>query len=302
MDTDFLPLLRGRPPGLVERRRTHVELADVVGERAPGQAITFGLGETEFLGDQVRVGPDPLGVAAGGRIMLAQRLDEDEQVGRRVVVPRRFGSTLQLGRRAAAQGDAEAARRSVREHQRHLEEGDERKEGLGAPLGDEGGGDGDEQQAGPVARRADRVDVDQPAIQPGHGERGDDRGEGDEDPQRPSQHRPRVPAVLALARLTGRGPTVRERLLHTGHGRCIGGRRSSLKRQTGQRIDRPTKSGRSTYEFAGTSAEPVALALVGTMAMSSSTGERSRPASRAMAPGERPIVRLKARLKAASPS
>ena len=96
MAADQLPLRVRRAPGLVEDLGRHLELADVVQQRGPVEAVDVVAAEPELLRDHLRVGADALGVAARQPVVRAELGDEPEQAldgfGRRLVVVARAGT------------------------------------------------------------------------------------------------------------------------------------------------------------------------------------------------------------------
>ena len=132
---DQPPLLVRRLPRFVEHLRGYLELADVVQQRSPVEAIHLVAPEMQLLRDHLRVGADALGVASRDAIVRVQSGDETEQplrrLHRRACVAARsrpLDAPLELGRRAGAQCRAEARRRLVRKHEGELEQGREREQ------------------------------------------------------------------------------------------------------------------------------------------------------------------------------
>ncbi len=132
---DRLPLLITRAPRLVEDLGGHLELADVVQQGRPVEAVDLGAPEVHLLRDHLRIRPHALGVAARDAVVRIESRDEPEQalrgLDRRVRLGALAGSgeaSLEIVGRARAERRAEARRRLVREHERELEQRGEREE------------------------------------------------------------------------------------------------------------------------------------------------------------------------------
>jgi hypothetical protein len=106
----------------------HGELAHIVEERRPAQAVTVGRGEVQLVGDHVRESPDPLGVATGDAVVTAQGGGQGQDLfghdGRHLAGPLAAASaTLEVPGRARSPCHLHPFGSLVGEKHRHLEKG-----------------------------------------------------------------------------------------------------------------------------------------------------------------------------------
>ena len=197
VELDGLPLGVVETVGLGEDGSGYGQLADVVTQGSPVQELAIGRRQVQLLADEVGVGPHPLGVAAGQALVLAQCVDEHQQLrGRlgRVAAETLEAEVLhllfELAHRSRAQSDSEARRCVVGEHQRHAEQVGERHEAAGDPLGDDGDGEAEraelkqEERQAHMAGRPIQVGTGDPR----HHQRHDSRRHDDGHPQGARHH------------------------------------------------------------------------------------------------------------------
>ena len=133
------PLLVGGLARLVEDRRRHAQLADVVQDRGPAQQVAVTCGDVHRLGDEVGEHPHPFGVTAGRPVVRAQGGDQPEDLprGDRWVGARFPDPGELLLDRAVANGvarDREARGCAVGEEHAQLEQRDQRQGAPGDPV------------------------------------------------------------------------------------------------------------------------------------------------------------------------
>ena len=132
------PLVVGELLDLVQHRRRHGDLADIVQEHTPCQTVPVGVRQAHLLGDQIGVGAHAFRMPSGQSIVPTQPGHEHDGVlgrlGRRSPQP----TALELLRTTAhlfdgpgTQRDAEARGRTVGEHQGGSEQGRQRQEPAG---------------------------------------------------------------------------------------------------------------------------------------------------------------------------
>jgi hypothetical protein len=143
MEAELLPLLVGGLPVLVQDLRADLELPDVVEERGPVQAVEIVIREVELLAEAVRVGANPLRVAARDLVVVVEGGDKLEQdLGRLLCAELFVGLAhatqplLEISDGAGSERELEPRRRLVREHERELEERSERQEAAGGRIDD----------------------------------------------------------------------------------------------------------------------------------------------------------------------
>jgi hypothetical protein len=124
MAAQLLPLVVGGLAGLVQDLRADVELADVMEERGPVEAVELLGRQAELLAEAVRVGADPLGVTTRDLVVdveLAGQLKQDLRgllrTRRLVRLAQEAQPLLEALDGARAQGQPEPRRGLVREHQ-----------------------------------------------------------------------------------------------------------------------------------------------------------------------------------------
>ena len=179
-----------------------MQLADVVQEGGPAELGGGLRREAELLADERRVRLDPLGVAPGELVVLADRRDEAEDASRVVVLGQALSSSspravlrLQHVGRVVTHGDRQPRRSTVGEVHREAEQRRHRDQCATQPRRD----DEDERRArhlddqpqpGVDAHTARRQPVHRCEAQP-HGE--GDRDDGDHGPGGSGQHRASLP-------------------------------------------------------------------------------------------------------------
>ena len=170
---DDRPFLARRLVGLVEDRRVDVELSHVVGQCAPRETVPLFAAQAHLLGDQIAVGPDPLGVTSRHGVVCAQLLDQREQFGRGGGLVDAFDAVGEAFGGATTERDAETRRRLVGERERQSKHRREWQERATPALDDDGRRARDDQHAAPVGRAADRLRRDERGIGAGEDERAD---------------------------------------------------------------------------------------------------------------------------------
>ena len=150
--------------GLVEDLRGHSQLADVVEQRRPAEAVGVVLAQPHVGGDQVRERPHSFAVTSCAAIVSVERGGEREHslsgLRRRDIDRRSRGvdvvrPPLELTDRAGAERDRETRRCLVGEAERELEQARERQEAAAKAFGEEDHGEGDE----PGQHPADRTEL-----------------------------------------------------------------------------------------------------------------------------------------------
>jgi hypothetical protein len=125
---------------LVQYRNGDGELPDVMKKGGPTKPIPIGRGKLQLVGDQVRQGPYPFGMAASQSIVLVQWRCQRKNLlcGRRRLV----SNAMILGLKelafkgsgtAGSAGHREPARSMIREDQGHLQERREGQSTAGEP-------------------------------------------------------------------------------------------------------------------------------------------------------------------------
>jgi hypothetical protein len=132
---DRFPLVGVGLARLVQDVGVDGELADVVEERRPAQAIARRRRELELVGHEIGEGTDALGVTASAAIVLAESTDQldDERrrlawSARREAPPNVLDAGVEIAHAAGATGDRQARGCSIGEHQCHLEQGGQRQQ------------------------------------------------------------------------------------------------------------------------------------------------------------------------------
>ena len=148
MGADLLPFLVVQLARFIEDVGVHGQLAHVVEQRRPAQAVPVGLREVELVGDHVGEGPDPLGVAPGLAVVAAKRGGQRQDLlghgqGHRRLGPggarAGLGPAFEVPGQARPPGHLHALGGPVGEEHGHLQQGGQRQEAPAQPLGaDEG--------------------------------------------------------------------------------------------------------------------------------------------------------------------
>ncbi len=213
------PLIGVGPTLLVQDRRGHFELADVVHEPCPVQPIQVVLGQVEFFTDHQRVGADPFGVTTSHAIVRVQRSRQGHQPFRRLlevglVELTGFQRALQLAQRVRPHRNLESRRCVIGKHQRQPEQGHQRQRPAQHPFGRHQDHRRRQRQTNPPANDA------VPGFGAGHDaacdcdetDRHCDRRQHDDQLQQTPQHWPFRPLTAIRPRIldTGR-PGVRAR-------------------------------------------------------------------------------------------
>jgi hypothetical protein len=135
MVLDQLPLVVVKGTGLVQDVGVDRDLADVVQEGGPTEAVPVDLGQSHLFGDQVGVHAHPLAVATRTTIVHVERARQHENLlggdHRRVkhaVVLRLLDASSQVPRTARLAGDGHTFWRLIGEHERHPEQYGQRQQ------------------------------------------------------------------------------------------------------------------------------------------------------------------------------
>ena len=143
MSADLFPFRVVELALLVQGGGVDGQLADVMEQGRPAQAVPVGQGEMELVGDHVREGPDPFGVATRLAVMTAERRRQGKDLlghrgGHRGagVVAAHLGPRppLEVPGQARPPGHLQALGRSVGEEHRHLQQGGQGEEAPTNPL------------------------------------------------------------------------------------------------------------------------------------------------------------------------
>ena len=118
---------------LVQYGRRDAQLADVVQQGGPSQAVDGRGRKSEFGSDHVGVDAHPLGVAAGVPVVCPQRADERQdlfggggEVAGLLARKHRLGQRLERREVAGFPGDREPGRRAAGKEHREIEQGGKR--------------------------------------------------------------------------------------------------------------------------------------------------------------------------------
>jgi hypothetical protein len=127
---------------LVQDLRRHPQLPDVVEEGRPSQLGASGGAQVHLRGEQIGVGPNPLGMAPGAPVVERQgggQLQDQLRRTRPLVLPEAQGLVVHLldvlDRAAGAEGAAKARRGVVREHRGHPQQEDQGEDPFRQALG-----------------------------------------------------------------------------------------------------------------------------------------------------------------------
>ncbi|MDA8297088.1 MAG: hypothetical protein M0004_10995 [Actinomycetota bacterium] len=171
---DRSPLLFGQRSRFREDPGVNGELAHVMQQRGPPQAITGVVAEVHLLSDHLREDPHALGMPPGGPVVVADRRREAEDLGGR---PRRLSrhalaeTTLEVARRASPHRHGDARGGPIGEQHRQLQERGEGQQSAEQALGAKQGRRRSRQHHGEPAQQA--AEPWRPRERPGehHGDR-----------------------------------------------------------------------------------------------------------------------------------
>ena len=151
-----LPLGRVQRGRLVEDPRRHVDLAEVVQQGGPAQAVAGVLRQMQLLREDVGEDPDPFGVTAGAPVVRAQRRQQSEDACRGLagrLARTRPCPLLEHPRVAHRARQLEARGRPVGKEHGHAEQRREGEHAPQQPLGNKSDGDGEDAEREDPRRR-----------------------------------------------------------------------------------------------------------------------------------------------------